>query len=101
MAVPSFDGTSANVTESVTRGPASPENDGVEITASDQGNRTTTSYVASTDTEPWAGDAAKDQVARNPEGTVLGAKRLTGREVADRIEARRLRLRGNHAMQLP
>ena len=44
--------------------------DGVEIIANDQGNRTTPSYVGFTDTERLIGDAAKNQVARNPENTV-------------------------------
>uniref|UniRef100_A0A7N4P4G0 Heat shock protein family A (Hsp70) member 8 n=1 Tax=Sarcophilus harrisii TaxID=9305 RepID=A0A7N4P4G0_SARHA len=37
----------------------------VEIIANDQGNRTTPSYVAFTDTERLIGDAAKNQVAMN------------------------------------
>jgi len=60
-------------------------NDGVEIAANDQGNRTTSSYVAFTDTERLIGDAAKHQVARNPEHTVFDAKRLIGRKFADPI----------------
>ena len=35
-----------------------------------QGNRTTPSYVAFTDTERLIGDAAKNQVALNPNNTV-------------------------------
>ena len=54
------------------------KNDGVEIIANDQGNRTTPSYVAFTDTERLLGDAAKNQVARNYENTVFDAKRLIG-----------------------
>jgi heat shock protein 1/8 len=37
----------------------------VEIIANDQGNRTTPSYVAFTDTERLIGDAAKNQVGPN------------------------------------
>merc|ERR1712062_82515 len=49
----------------------------------DQGNRTTPSYVAFTDTERLIGDAAKNQVAINPTNTVFDAKRLIGRKYAD------------------
>ncbi|KAM4723126.1 heat shock 70 kDa protein-like [Rhinophrynus dorsalis] len=52
----------------------------VEIIANDQGNRTTPSYVAFTDTERMIGDAAKNQVALNPQNTVFDAKRLIGRK---------------------
>jgi molecular chaperone DnaK (HSP70) len=44
----------------------------VEIIANDQGNRTTPSYVAFTDNERLIGDAAKNQVAMNPQNTVFG-----------------------------
>ena len=46
----------------------------VEIIANDQGNRTTPSYVAFTDTERLIGDAAKNQVAMNPNNTIFGKK---------------------------
>jgi len=59
------------------------KNDQVEIIANDQGNRTTPSYVAFTDTERLLGDAAKNQSARNPENTVFDAKRLIGRKFQD------------------
>ncbi|MEE6473242.1 hypothetical protein FKM82_009906 [Ascaphus truei] len=57
----------------------------VEIIANDQGNRTTPSYVAFTDTERLIGDAAKNQVALNPQNTVFDAKRLIGRKFSDQV----------------
>lgn len=48
------------------------QHDRVEIIANDQGNRTTPSYVAFTDSERLIGDAAKNQVAMNPVNTVFG-----------------------------
>ncbi|KUI60609.1 hypothetical protein VP1G_07837 [Cytospora mali] len=57
--------------------------DRIEIIANDQGNRTTPSFVAFTDTERLIGDAAKNQVAMNPHNTVFDAKRLIGRKFLD------------------
>merc|ERR1711966_519073 len=59
------------------------QHDRVEIIANDQGNRTTPSYVAFTETERLIGDSAKNQVAMNPHNTVFDAKRLIGRRFGD------------------
>ncbi|KAG1703918.1 70-kilodalton heat shock protein, variant 2 [Phytophthora capsici] len=61
------------------------QNDRVEIIANDQGNRTTPSYVAFTDSERLIGDAAKNQVAMNAHNTVFDAKRLIGRKFSDPV----------------
>merc|ERR1712232_1483225 len=68
------------------------QNDRVEILANDQGNRTTPSYVAFTDTERLIGDAAKNQVAMNPVNTVFDAKRLIGRKFEDETVQRDMKL---------
>ena len=59
------------------------KNDRIEIIANDQGNRTTPSYVAFSDTERMIGDSAKNQAAANPKNTVFDAKRLIGRRFSE------------------
>jgi heat shock protein 1/8 len=68
------------------------KNNGVEIIANDQGNRTTPSYVAFTDTERLVGDAAKNQASMNPERSIYDAKRLIGRKVNDAVVQQDMKL---------
>ncbi|GBM05006.1 Heat shock cognate protein [Araneus ventricosus] len=57
----------------------------VEIIANDQGNRTTPSVVAFTETDRLIGESAKSQIAKNPKNTVFDAKRLIGRKSDDPV----------------
>ena len=61
------------------------KNNTVEIIANDQGDRTTPSYVAFTETERLIGPAAKNQAAQNAKNTVFDAKRLIGRNFNDEV----------------
>ncbi len=67
-------------------------NDRVEVIPNDQGNRTTPSYVAFTDTERLVGDAAKNQAPTNPKNTVYDAKRLIGLKYNDPVVAADIKL---------
>ena len=64
----------------------------MEIIPNDQGGRTTPSYVAFTQSERIIGEAAKNQVARNPRNTVFDAKRLIGRQFSDPVIQKDMRL---------
>ncbi|TQE07140.1 hypothetical protein C1H46_007193 [Malus baccata] len=59
------------------------QNDHVEIIVNNQGNRTTPSYVAFTNTERLIGDGAFNQVIKNPTNTIFDAKRIIGRRFTD------------------
>ena len=61
------------------------QHDRVEVIANEQGNRTTPSYVAFTDTERLIGDAAKNQASANANNTVFDAKRMMGRTFMDPV----------------
>ena len=59
------------------------QNGGVEIISNDQGNRTTPSYVAFTESERLIGDNLLGQCSSNPENTIFDAKRLIGKKFND------------------
>ncbi|KAH0664962.1 hypothetical protein KY285_026168 [Solanum tuberosum] len=59
------------------------QDDHVEIIANDQGNRTTPSFVAFTDSERLIGDSAMNQAGENATNTVFNVKRLIGRRITD------------------
>ena len=54
-----------------------------EVIANGQGNRTTPSWVAFTDTERLVGEAARNQAAMNPKNTIFDIKRIIGRKFSD------------------
>ena len=55
------------------------QQDQVEILPNDQGNRTTPSCVAFTDSQRLIGESARGQITRNPANTIVDVKRLMGR----------------------
>ncbi|KAL6124005.1 hypothetical protein ACLB2K_076521 [Fragaria x ananassa] len=68
------------------------QEDHVEIIVNDQGNRTTPSLIAFTDTECFIGDAALNQIIRNPNNSIFDAKRLIGRRFSDQTGQNDLKL---------
>lgn len=58
-------------------------NNRMEIIANSQGNRTTPSYVAFTDSERLVGDSAKNQSSINPKNTIFEIKRFMGVNFSD------------------
>ncbi|CAL5191500.1 unnamed protein product [Lathyrus oleraceus] len=61
------------------------QKDRVEIIHNDQGNKTSPSCVAFTNTQRLIGDAAKNQASSNPTNTVFDVKRLIGRKYTDSV----------------
>lgn len=59
-------------------------NNRVDVAPNEQGHRITPSYVAFLqDGTRLTGDAAKNQAAQNPKGTIFDVKRLIGRKYTD------------------
>ena len=56
-----------------------------EVIANDQGDRTTPSWVAFTDSEKLVGQPAKSQSAQNPKNTIYDIKRLMGHKFSDKV----------------
>lgn len=56
-----------------------------EVIANDQGERTTPSWIAFTDTEKLVGQPAKSQAAQNPKNTIYDIKRLMGHKFSDKV----------------
>ncbi|KAI5346393.1 hypothetical protein L3X38_014272 [Prunus dulcis] len=63
------------------------QHDNIEVIVNDQGNRTTPSYVAFTNTERFIGDAAFNLVIRNPTNTIFAPKCVPKLDVCFDIDA--------------
>lgn len=61
------------------------QDDRVEVITNDQGNRTTPSWVAFTQSQRLIGEAAKNQASTNSANTIFDTKRLIGRRFSDKI----------------
>ncbi|KAI3745939.1 hypothetical protein L6452_08351 [Arctium lappa] len=57
----------------------------VEIIPNEQGNKITPSCVAWNGTELLIGEAAKNQINRNPKNTIFDVKRLIGNRFSDSV----------------
>lgn len=68
------------------------KNGKIEIAPNDQGSRTTPSWVAFTEEGFLVGEAAKNQVAMNPENTIYDAKRILGRRYDEEEVQRDIKL---------
>lgn len=68
------------------------KNGGVEIIASETGNRTVPSVVSFGTEERLVGEAAKSMSAMNPKNTIYDAKRLIGRPFDDPVVQRDMKL---------
>ncbi|KAL7589237.1 hypothetical protein Lser_V15G39484 [Lactuca serriola] len=77
------------------------KNNRIEIIPNDQGNRTTPSCVAFTDSQRLVGDGAKNQLARNPANTIFNAKRLIGRRFSDVMVQEDIKLMPFRAIEGP
>ena len=55
----------------------------IDVVANEQGSRSTPSIIGFTDVEPLLGEAAKNQLSRNPQNTVVDVLMLLGRNYDD------------------
>ena len=61
------------------------EGDSAKVIENAEGERTTPSVVAYTDSETLVGSSAKRQSVTNPENTLYAIKRLIGRKFSDEV----------------